>query len=854
MEALTHAIHTTPIIDQHAHNLLLPSEIKSRPLLSITSEASDSALQHTPSTLAHLRAVKQLAEVLECEPKWEVVQKSIEEKRKAPNDAWAKRCFQGIETVLIDDGLDEGTVYAYDWHDGLTRSKCKRVVRIENIAEDLMTELLKRSSDVDLNDVTRRFVSAIEEAILDDEVVGFKSIIAYNSGLAIETPLVRHDLSRYEKAFEDLTLQYQLGPEEDLELGDATLGSYFVHLVAQAIKRNGGNSDRLRKPFQFHTGLGDNDEDLRLSNPLLMRPFIEEYPEVPIVLLHAGYPFTRGSGYLASVYDNVYLDVGEVFPMISQDGQETVIREALDLCPTEKIMWSTDGHWFPESYLLAVLQIREALEKVLKQNVNRKSLTVPEAINVVEDIFFNTSNRLYGLNLTLSPLLSWPALLKNSKKADNLALFTTFCEENPSMKYLRVQWLDYTSTQRLRILPIKEALKLFTKGSSLTVFGGCLGLLQNDHLIPGHSPLGAKNLSPCFESLRLTARPGHATVQAEFLDSNAEQEVAYCPRTVLRKVVEKAKVHGLEFSVGFEIEVAFVAYSIENGKAKFNNQPVSQGHAYCSSRALQTEETMTLLEEIVEALMNSGIEVQQFHPEACPGQYEFVTGPLPPLLAVDTLLASREIISTLAAKHNLRATLIPKPVPSGIGTGAHVHLSFTPENRYENFYAGILKHLRAIIAFTQPNIASYERMGDGSWSGGTWVAWGTQNRETPLRKIDRSHWEIKCVDGFANMYLTLAAILGLGLHSWIEREPMEIRDCESEPAGLSEEKRRAMGIRRNMPFRFEDAMKELEEDELMKEVLGQECVDTYLAVKKVENDLLKGMDGEERRNWLIERY
>ena len=81
--------------------------------------------------------------------------------------------------------------------------------------------------------------------------------------------------------------------------------------------------------------------DLELSNPSHLQAFIETYPEVPIVLLHAAYPFTREAGYLASVYENCWLDVGEVFPMVSQDGQETVILQALELCPSEKLTWST---------------------------------------------------------------------------------------------------------------------------------------------------------------------------------------------------------------------------------------------------------------------------------------------------------------------------------------------------------------------------------------------------------------------------------------------------------------------------------------------------------------------------------
>lgn len=101
------------------------------------------------------------------------------------------------------------------------------------------------------------------------------------------------------------------------------------------------DAQESKKPFQFHTGLGDNDIDLGLSNPSHLQNFIKTYPTVAIVLLHASYPFTKEAGYLATVYHNVYLDIGEVFPFVSQDGQEYVLQEALELCPSEKLLWST---------------------------------------------------------------------------------------------------------------------------------------------------------------------------------------------------------------------------------------------------------------------------------------------------------------------------------------------------------------------------------------------------------------------------------------------------------------------------------------------------------------------------------
>jgi predicted TIM-barrel fold metal-dependent hydrolase len=360
METLLNAIGNTPIIDHHAHNLLLPNEVKTRPLLSITTEAEGEALSFTTSTTSHIRAVKQLSEILGCADTWDSVQAVIAEKRNDPDDAWAQRCFEGIETALIDDGLNEKTVHPYSWHSQFTRSKCKRIVRIEKVAETILKKHLaektpsesRPSSAQTLAKWQKAFIAAIKNAIHDEEVAGFKSIICYRTGLAVAGAPPNDEIL--------IAATERILSRNFTRLEDHDLSPLFVHLTARLISESTGH----HKPLQFHTGLGDNDITLSLASPSHLQPFIKAYPKVPIVLLHASYPFTKEAGYLAGTYGNVYLDIGEVFPMVSQDGQENVIRESLELCPSEKLCWSTDGHWFPETYLLAVVQVREAMKQV----------------------------------------------------------------------------------------------------------------------------------------------------------------------------------------------------------------------------------------------------------------------------------------------------------------------------------------------------------------------------------------------------------------------------------------------------------------------------------------------------------
>ena len=196
-----------------------------------------------------------------------------------------------------------------------------------------------------------------------------------------------------------------------------------------------------------------------------------------------------------------------------------------------------------------------------------------------------------------------------------------------------------------------------------------------------------------------------------------------CPRTLLRKQVEKAGAHGVEFLIGYEIEIVFMSKEVKDGEFRYGDTPITEGHAWSTARALHSDDLMDVMEIIFEKMERAGLTLEQFHPESSPGQFEFILGPLAPVLAVDALIAAKEIIQSTATNAGMRATLIPKPYPQATGTGAHTHMSLTPVHYWETFYAGVLKHLSAIAAFTYSNDASYERVADGVWAGSTWITW-----------------------------------------------------------------------------------------------------------------------------------
>src|SRR5690606_22550945 len=134
-----------------------------------------------------------------------------------------------------------------------------------------------------------------------------------------------------------------------------------------------------------------------------------------------------------------------------------------------------------------------------------------------------------------------------------------------------------------------------------------------------------------------------------------------------------------------------------------------------------------VVEQALDYLRDTEVQIEQVHAESAPGQFEVVLPAQPPLRAVDTLIYVREVIAAFAAAEGYRMTLHPKPFPAATGIGAHAHMSIVSPGGehpvvYEAFYAGVLAHLRAICAFTYSNPTSYDRVVDGCWAGGRWIA------------------------------------------------------------------------------------------------------------------------------------
>ncbi|KAF8448206.1 glutamine synthetase [Terfezia claveryi] len=881
-EDLRQLIKTFPVIDNHAHNLFVEqyASIQAEyPFELITSEAVGVALTgDSPSTLAHIRAVEQLSGLLDCRPTTSDVREARDTEVGRCYEAFTKKCLKGIHVILMDDGLSTppGYVQPFKEHEKFV-PHVYRIVRIEKVAEELLAASIDwtgKSKEEDIlkffSTFKQKFRQAISELADDPQVRGFKSVICYRTGLDIEPTIEPLLLEDAWHSFLRTLLRVPVSRIQFKEINEE-----LVRIVCEILTARTEENADDKLPFQFHTGLGDTDINLLKSNPAHMQPLIEAYPEVNFVLLHSAYPYTRDAGYLAAHYPNVYLDIGEVFPILSMDGQESVLREALELVPTCKILWSTDGRYYPETYWLANKQFRQVLEKAVMGNIYKGATSVKHGIDAVVNILFWNSNKLYRLEEEKR----YPELLRACGRGTefrytatirDLGIWDEFHVKYPDIKYVWVQFLDYTATMRQHMVPVAQYREHIRKRSSPTVPLAIKGLLQNDHLSLNAPSMGQFLLISDVSTL--TPNYGisspSATVQTWWGRDFDPEETTFspilqgCPRFTLFKQVNNLKENfDIDILMGFEVEIVFMKPVLNEAKNDFVRfEPLHMVHSW-SNMTTQQLDVLPMIEEIVDTLNEAGIPLSHFHAESAPGQWEFPLPCYPPIKAVDTLYRARDIIRNIAKKHGLRATLYPRPFNNACGSASHAHFSINgpgasiPANE-DAFLAGILKHLSSIMAFTLPIEESYARVMAGIWAGGVYVTWGTQNKEVPLRKCGKGHWELKTVDGIGNMYLSMAALLAAGYDGLKKNLPLREKDCPVDASKIGERERVELGITAMLPNTLEKSLDALEKDAELRKRLGP-VVECYLGVKKAEMEMLRelgGLEDEKRRVWLMSRY
>ncbi|CAG8491665.1 5769_t:CDS:10 [Acaulospora morrowiae] len=880
-DALLKLVASFPLIDNHAHNLLTADSILTCPLEVCFSEARGEALKDAVQTSALKQAIQHLARLYKCAPSWDEIKRVRD---TVSYDELCKASFEtiGIQSLLLDDGLyDLGNLLDIKKHVGLVED-VRRIVRVESIAESVLKNLIESVnksheaviSFAEFEEPLRNQLRSLAES---EEVVAFKSIAAYRSGLNINCNLTNEEVA---VALGNFLRVYTSSATEQgtLKLTDKVIIDHVVNVAIDIAFENG-------IPIQFHTGLGDNDLDLLYSNPLYLRPLIEKYKDTKIVLLHASYPYARQAAYLASVYSNVYVDIGLISSLISTSGQQSILRELLELSPTNRMLFSTDGHCHPESFYVSVVQSRDVIGKVLLESVDNKDFTVDEAIKIAKQIFFENSNALYKLNLTpkISSNVDYFAYGVSGEKKISIL-------KSKGVKLVRLAYLDNSSQYRIRLIPI-DRFQDYVAFNGVTSLRALTALPFYADKVPKGTGVNASGeciIKPDLSTLlQLPYYPEHAIVHGFFENKWTPVDPEYgkpyltedskyfslCPRNCLRKIVDAARNDfGISFLAGFESEFVL----LKNTQDSVKPIPVDDT-LYLLAASFRGNNSAAVIDKIVDSLSQLNIPIEQCHSESASGQFEVVTGPLTPLNTADNCVLTRNTIYDVASQFGLKATFVPKPFNNQAGTGAHLHISLHEINKPEkendghssglspyerSFVAGVIHHIKAICAFTLPTAHSYTRTVDHCWAG-SWVCWGVENRETPIRVCYRPkkgakgettfdiNFEHKFVDATSNPYLVISAIIAAGLDGIKRKLELNTPPCLDDPASLTDEERKNLGIVERMPGSLRETLDALKNDTVLIDALGEPLVRCYVGVKESELNFCKDLSAEKQLEALL---
>ncbi|WP_448520991.1 glutamine synthetase family protein [Pseudothermotoga sp.] len=316
------------------------------------------------------------------------------------------------------------------------------------------------------------------------------------------------------------------------------------------------------------------------------------------------------------------------------------------------------------------------------------------------------------------------------------------------------------------------------------------------------------------------------------------------PRYRLKLVVEKAKKMGFVAYAGPELEFFVVprdprgfpiAETLDRG-SYFDLLPLNQVESLRSEAAV--------------ALRTMGIDVEASHHEGAPSQHEvdFRYGEL--VRTADNTQTVKLVLKTIAIKHNLHVTFMPKPFFGINGSGMHTHLSLFKdgENAFYDpnapdglsrtlyhFVGGLIAHAKEITAITNPTVNSYKRLVPG-YEAPVNIAWSKANRTAliriPAARGKSTRIEYRAPDPSCNTYLALAVMVAAGLDG-IEKCIEPPLPIEENIYAMSEEKKAQSKIEA-LPGSLKDALEEMKNSALVREVLGEHIFRKFLDLKRRE--------------------
>lgn len=407
--------------------------------------------------------------------------------------------------------------------------------------------------------------------------------------------------------------------------------------------------------------------------------------------------------------------------------------------------------------------------------------------------------------------------------------------KDKGVEFFLFNFTDLFGNQRAKLVPAGAVGDMQKSGAGFAGFAAWLDMT------PAHPDMF---VMPDSDSvIQLPWKPEVAWVAGDpWMDGKPLEQG---PRNVLKQLTANAAAKNMKMMAGVEPEFHLIS---PDGTTISDERDIQEKPCYDQSAIMRR---FGVISEISSTMTSLGWGPYQNDHEDANGQFEINWDYSDALTTADQLSFFKFMVKSIAEKHELRATFMPKPFANLTGNGCHVHISMWDKtgktNLFHdakgelglsaacyNFIAGLLHHAEALTAISNPTVNSYKRINAPvTLSGSTWspsaVTYGGNNRTHMVRIPDDDRLELRLADGSANPYLLMAAILASGLHGIDEKmDPGKRLDIDMYTEG-----HKAKGVKK-LPLNLLDAIRHFSKDRYLRDTLGEEFAQAYINLKTAE--------------------
>ncbi|MEM7125177.1 MAG: type III glutamate--ammonia ligase [Chloroflexota bacterium] len=416
-----------------------------------------------------------------------------------------------------------------------------------------------------------------------------------------------------------------------------------------------------------------------------------------------------------------------------------------------------------------------------------------------------------------------------------------FIDKN-GIDFFLCSFVEMSGAPKAKLVPVTNLEEMADEGAGFAGFAaGEMGQKPHDPDMANIPDFNSLTIVPWRDNLAWVA--GNIHVEGA--------PWPYCPRTILQRQLDRAKDLGYTFNVGVEAEFMLLKPNGMGGYEPWDELDTLGKPCYDLRALHRNLDVMTTLVKYCQGLGWNPYAVDH---EDGTCQFELNWDYADALTTADRHTFYKWMVKTVAEEHGLVATFMPKPMTNLTGNGAHYHMSlWDAENKANlfldesdangqselcyHFMGGILNHAKGLAAIADPLVNSYKRLAAGAPnSGASWapvyITYGGSNRTQMVRIPGPGRIENRSLDGAANPYLAMAAMLGAGLDG-IEKKIDPGTFNRDNLYEISQDELDKRGIER-LPATLKDAVDCLATDDVVKASLGLEYAEYYIDVKREE--------------------